>query len=83
MECSPTLATRPAACATLVQNNKDRDTALTDERVSWLATGVLGVATVATYLLWPKSDAVLEPRARVVIAPWLVGARGGAVRVEF
>jgi len=82
-ECYPTTPMRSSACDGLPQNGEDRATARKDATVAWIAAGALGVATVATYFLWPTNGEAHGEHARVSIAPWLVGARGGAVRVDF
>jgi len=74
---------RPAACDSLAQKNAARESARTDATVSWIAAGVLGAATVATYFLWPTKEGVAEQHARMSVAPLLVGMRGGAVRIDF
>jgi len=81
-ECAPMASMRPAACDKLAQNLSARTSASNAATVSWVAAGALGAATIVTYLLWPaQNDA--PSQGKVALAPWLVGAKGGSMSVEF
>lgn len=82
-ECAPGAPMRPAACDQLAQTLDSRVTAANLSTASWIAAGVLGVATITTYFVWPAEQAGPVKQSRVVIVPWLVGARGGALQVDF
>jgi tetratricopeptide (TPR) repeat protein len=69
-------ASRPKACATLTESQKDEETFKNVAIGSFIAAGALGIGTVATYLLWPdarKTAAAtgIAPRAKFSVAPWL------------
>lgn len=60
---APGAASSPL-CADLRSALDRRDSANRMEMIGWIGTGVFGVATAATYLLWPKkSDVVVTPQA--------------------
>jgi len=83
-QCAPSVSMRPAACDMLAKNISERRSARTGATASWIAAGVLGAATVTTYLLWPtRGKESAGKQSHVVIAPWLLGARGGMVQVAF
>jgi hypothetical protein len=83
-QCQPGAPMRPTACDQLAHALDSRVTAANLSNASWLAAGVLGAATVTTYLLWPTNgNRGANKNAHVSIAPWLVGARGGALQVDF
>jgi tetratricopeptide (TPR) repeat protein len=83
-QCATNAAMRPEACDRLMQNNSQRTHTLNAATASWVASGVLGVATVVAYLVWPTRSGDTTPKsARVVIAPWLADARGGMMQLSF
>jgi hypothetical protein len=83
-ECAAGAPMRPAACDQLVQTNDKQTSAGVAANASWIAAGVLGVATVATYLLWPTDREDSRRKAgRFTVAPWLIGPRGGALQLDF
>jgi hypothetical protein len=82
-ECISGAPMRPAECDQLSQTNESRATAATLSSASWITAGVLGVATITTYLLWPAEEVGPVKQSRVMVVPWLVGARGGALQLDF
>jgi hypothetical protein len=83
-ECSPGVPMRSTACDQLARTTDARVTADNVATGSLITAGALGVATLATYLLWPTTqDGTVEKHARMSITPWLTGARGGALQVDF
>ncbi len=78
---------RPAACATLMDAQHDKETFKNVAIGSFIAAGAFGVGTAVTYLLWPDKKASSAtplglPRSRVSFAPWIDrNARG--VTAEF
>jgi hypothetical protein len=82
-ECQSGAPMRPTACDQLSQTLDSRVTAASLSSASWITAGVLGVATITTYLLWPTEKFSPMKQSRVMVVPWLVGARGGALQVDF
>jgi len=82
-QCADTAPMRPAACDELADTMDSRNSAGKIANASFITAGVLGVATVVTYVLWPKKSEAAEKSGRVSITPWLTGARGGALGFAF
>jgi hypothetical protein len=83
-ECLPGTPMRPTACDHLRRTVDARVTAGNVADVSLITAGALGVATLATYLLWPTAhDGTVQKHTGMSITPWLTGARGGALQVDF
>jgi hypothetical protein len=75
----------PPSCSELWATVEDWDAARNRALGSFIAAGVFGGATVATYFLWPAHEKKNTPStASVAVAPWADhGARGVQVRVGF
>jgi tetratricopeptide (TPR) repeat protein len=73
----------PAKCADLHQHVVDADAAQNLAIGGFVAAGVFGAATVATYLLWPSARE-RAGHARLTVAPLVLeGSRGAQVRWKF
>jgi hypothetical protein len=73
---SPTPCSVPSSqCTEVASKYDDRDQAATTAKIAIVSAGVLGVATVATLLLWPKSKSGTNTGSRYWALP---GAGGGA-----
>ncbi len=85
--CPPHMGdTSPAvACDEPSTTTEDWDAAESRAIGSFIAAGVFGAATVATFFLWPANqEAGSPPAATVAIGPWSYeGGRGAQVRVGF
>jgi hypothetical protein len=82
-ECQPGAPIRPAACDQLSNSLDSRNTAGQISNATLITAGALGVATVATWLLWPRADGPAEKHAHLSVSPWLLGARGAALQGDF
>jgi hypothetical protein len=82
-ECGPLAAQQPAVCDDLRAAADDEAAAKSRAAGAFIAAGVLGVATVATYFLWPTRESS-PPRSAVSVAPFMLdGANGVQVRMGF
>lgn len=72
-----------STCRELGTTLDDRNTANRNEGIAWALTGVVGVATVATYFLWQpeRSSDPARASATWTIAPTL-GARGAGAAFQ-
>jgi hypothetical protein len=76
----PTSGSTPSLCQSLANAYQSASRDKTLAVVSFSAAGVVGLATVATLVLWPR------PRggaSAVHVAPWLDGGKGIVVRGNF
>jgi hypothetical protein len=78
-QCNPAAPMRPSACDDLADRIDDHDDAKRLAIGSFVVSGILGAATVATYLLWPAGDG---NAAQVQVAPWPL-AHGHGVQTRF
>lgn len=79
----PGVAGVPSQCPEISSKADEAFTFHNVRNGSFIASGALGVATVATYLLWPKAQRNAE-QAGLVIAPLDVArSRGLQVRLSF
>jgi hypothetical protein len=70
-QCRPPSGEPPKGCTDLRDALDAMDTARHRATGSFIAAGAFGVATIATYLLWPdESGPEKERGARLVVAPW-------------
>lgn len=76
---SCTSASRPPACAALARNARGQLDARRIALGSFVSAGVFGIATVATYFLWPTSKRSTGS-ARLVFVPSNIG-RGGELEL--
>jgi hypothetical protein len=81
------VANPPPACKRMREtaNEVSRTADISD--YSLIATGVVALATVGTYLLWPKSKdtpSAVDRKTSLVVTPWWSpSSQGATVRVEF
>lgn len=74
--CDPKQASVPISCGELAQKVHDHDTFARVAVDAFVTAGVLGAATIATYLLWPTHTKTGE-RVGLTVSPWtFVGGRG-------
>ncbi len=66
-QCIPSAPMRPSACDDLAGRIEDHDDAKRLAIGSFVVSGIVGAATVATYLLWPVEKGTA---ARLRLAPW-------------
>ncbi len=78
-QCTPSAPMRPVACDDLTDRIDDHDQAKSLAIASFVVSGVVGAATIATYLLWPAQK---RETARLKLAPWPL-MQGRGVQAEF
>lgn len=76
-QCAADAASRPAACDDLARALDDRNRAARVANGAIFATGFLGVATAATFLLWPSGQTSRPKEAAVNVSPWTTGGVRG------
>ena len=80
---SNSCATRSPQCVDFSAAADDHDTAARWANIGLIAGGVLGVATVATFLLWPKSRANGTSGIRYSITPMAGSSTGLTLHSSF
>lgn len=74
----------PSECDSLKSKNDDMKRTANISDYSFVAAGVLGVATMGAYFVWPKSRTNAEAKSSLVVAPWWSPSNQGvAARVSF
>ncbi len=83
-QCRPPSGEPPKACTDLREALDAMDTARHRATGSFIAAGAFGVATVATYFLWPAEEKKSERSGRLVLAPWAFeSGRGVQLGMKF
>jgi hypothetical protein len=75
--CAPGGAVDDSRCETLKTAWSNYDRAGNLMTGAFVGAGVLGAATIATYLLWPVKKAPSTTQARTTISPWALGTGAG------
>lgn len=82
-QCAPTGGTVPPACSALRDSLEQSNRSQNIATGAFVASGVLAVGTVVTYLLWPTGESKGD-HARARVVPWTTGAAHGATaRFDF
>jgi hypothetical protein len=83
-QCRPPSGEPPKACTDLREALDAMDTARHRATGSFIAAGAFGVATIATYFLWPTEEKKAERGGRLVVAPWAFeSGRGVQLGMKF
>jgi hypothetical protein len=74
----------PKACKRILSSLAEMDRTANRTELALVATAVVGLATVGTYLLWPNSKSASPNKTGIVVAPWWVpSSQGVTARIDF